>query len=201
MCSTHQWRRDKECMEHELRMLWRERGLGYWIAPWKLAGNVVFKRLGNAGKTLWMELIKAEIHKCAILERVDDETAYFAGIKAVHFTDVALFDSTSAIPTMGGFSGGKYSKNNIRTLKTLERIWHEAGFEEHLDKTNHIHMNYNQEVRDHLLRHRKRSEERRLQTVYNFKHGYQKKYPRTWFTKPTPDGTLPPMDLPKNKNM
>ena len=194
--SKNQWRHDKECMEQELRLLWRQRGLGYWIPPWKLAGNVVFKKLGNAGKTLWMELIKAEAHDYATLERVDDETTYFLGIKEVRFTDINLFDITSCIPTMEGYSGGKYTKNNIASIKTLERIWSEAT----LTKTNQTYMKYNQEIRDHVLRFRKRSVERRLQTVYNQKHAYQKRYPRTWFTKPTAEGMLPPMELPKNRN-
>ena len=196
MHGTQQWRANRVRVEHEFRTIWQTKGLGRWIPPWKLTQNLAFRKLGNAGKTLWMELAKAEMLGYATLGRIQDTNIYFMGIHSVRFSDISLFDR-GAIPTLDGFINGRRQDGKIRTLRTLERIWHTAGFQELVDSKGEVYLKFNQALRDKTHEIRRRSDEKRAWFMYSTR----KHYPASWSTKPTPEGLLPPMELPSaNKN-
>ncbi len=152
---TKDWAERRNAKENEFCELLRARSMAYTL-PWRRS-NSAHRSMGNTNKVLFMELLSHHLNGVANLSFVD-EGACFLGIShvVVRPEKRAIFDA-GLIPSVDGRRRAEAGTH----IKTLVKIWHTAGFVEHVLEGGGLAYVFDEATFDRMKAQAQRADEKR----------------------------------------
>ncbi len=152
---TKDWAERRNAKENEFCELLRARSMAYTL-PWRRS-NSAHRSMGNTNKVLFMELLSHHLNGVANLSFVD-EGACFLGIAhvVVRPEKRAIFDA-GLIPSVDGRRRAEAGTH----IKTLVKIWHTAGFVEHVLDGGGLAYVFDEATFDRMKAQAQRADEKR----------------------------------------
>eukprot|EP00291_Cryptomonas_curvata_P019237 CAMPEP_0172160104 /NCGR_PEP_ID=MMETSP1050-20130122/5372_1 /TAXON_ID=233186 /ORGANISM="Cryptomonas curvata, Strain CCAP979/52" /LENGTH=392 /DNA_ID=CAMNT_0012829829 /DNA_START=68 /DNA_END=1243 /DNA_ORIENTATION=- len=152
---TKDWAERRNAKENEFCELLRARSMAYTL-PWRRS-NSAHRSMGNTNKVLFMELLSHHLNGVANLSFVD-EGACFLGIAhvVVRPEKRAIFDA-GLIPSVDGRRRAEAGTH----IKTLVKIWHTAGFVEHVLEGGGLAYVFDEATFDRMKAQAQRADEKR----------------------------------------